>query len=93
MSRTQGADEAVVWAHGDEHVAAEQGRDILARGDFEAKELASVAVDGFQLSIIPDEPPPRHANIIGWPTQEQKEVQRLLAAELAARTTLVVRPV
>lgn len=41
------------------------------------------------LAVDCDNNPPRHANIIGWPAEKEK--QKLLAAELAAEANLVLR--
>jgi len=41
------------------------------------------------LQIEPDNTPPRHANIIGWP--ELKEKQKSIAQELAAKASLTLR--
>jgi len=41
------------------------------------------------LEIEPDNIPPRHANIIGWP--EEKEKQKMIAQGLAAEATLVLK--
>jgi hypothetical protein len=39
--------------------------------------------------VIPQEPPPRHANIIGWP--EEKSEQKQIAMELAAEAQFYKR--
>ncbi len=91
VARTAGLSENEVWDHADTYVAVES-RAVLARGDLLAERIVSVVVDDSQLALIPDEPPPRHANIIGWPSPEQKETRRMLALELAARATLTIRP-
>jgi hypothetical protein len=62
-----------------------QGKTLYGRGDV----LASV-VGNSNLTIIPDDDPPRHANIVDWP--EDKSAQKLLAIELAKQTTLRVIP-
>ncbi len=36
-----------------------------------------------------NESPPRHADILGWP--KEKDAQKLIAQELAAESTLVLR--
>lgn len=91
VARTADFSENEVWAHADAHVAV-PGRVVLARGDLLAERVVSVIVDDCRLALLPHEPPPRHANIIGWPSPEQKEIRRLLALELAARATLTIRP-
>jgi hypothetical protein len=44
---------------------------------------------GCKLQIDPDDNPPRHANIIGWPTE--KEEKKSIALELAANASLRLR--
>lgn len=41
------------------------------------------------LDVDPDNNPPRHADIVGWP--EEKSERNLIAQELAARATLRLR--
>lgn len=92
VTRSEGLSEADLWAHGDRWVAAPANREVVARGDFTPAQARAVTFDGFQLAIVADEPPPRHANVIGWPPVEQKEVRRSLAQQLAALAHCVVRP-
>ena len=54
------------------------------RGDFVVSAVLKV-----DLKVDPDDDPPRHANIIGWPYE--KSAQKLLAIELAAEATLTLR--
>lgn len=54
--------------------------------------IADVKVSTVQennLKVEPDDRPPRHANIIGWP--EEKEKQKIIAQELAAKAKLVLK--
>lgn len=57
--------------------------------------LAAHDVRAAALDVIASEPPPRHANIIGWPSesdpQETKAKQKEKALTLVARATLVLR--
>ena len=92
VSRTDGLTEPEVWRHGDKWVAEPNGRTIYARGDFNLKQVREVQQGGFGLSVAPDEEPERHANVVGWPTIEQKEVRRSLAQQLAAQAFCVPRP-
>lgn len=91
VSRTDGMSEEAVWEHGDASVAAPSGRTIHARGDFTPQMLNDVRANGYGLSVTPDEPPPRHANIIGWPPADMKEVRRSLAQQTAAKARVVPR--
>lgn len=82
--RTTSLQEKKVWSIGDWWVAPTRGRDILARGDVVAAELVP-----FALTLAPDEPPPRHVNLGGWPVQ--KEARKSVAQRLAERFALVPR--
>jgi hypothetical protein len=90
VSRTHNLTEPEIWQHGDQWVAT-PGRAILARGDFTLTQVKEVFVEGFLLSVSPDEPPERHANVVGWPPSEQKELRRSLAQQLAAKARCVPR--
>lgn len=78
--RTTGLDDSSVWAIGHEAIV---DRAVLGRGD-----LSAGAVYDVGLSFDPDDVPPRHANIIGWP--DEKEDQIALALQLEDATTLVM---
>ncbi len=92
VTRTNGLSDADIWRYGDQWVRQATHRTVLARGDFTPRQLGEVAADGSRLSLHPDDNPPRHANIVGWPAPEHKEIRRSLAQQLAARATSVVRP-
>ena len=81
--RVQGISEEQIWTIGQNYVSEPQGRTLYGRGDVSA----SVVVES-KLTIIPDDNPPRHANIVGWP--EDKSAQKLIALELAGKSTLRV---
>jgi hypothetical protein len=59
-------------------------RSPRARGEIEVNAVLNVGVNvGVGLHVIPDEPPPRHAEITGWPRDDkpqQLEIAKLLAA-------------
>lgn len=90
VGRTEDLTEIAVWEWGDENVAASTGRIILARGDFTLADLRDVSDDGTTLTVVPDEPPPRHADVIGWPPVDQKGARTSLAQQLAAKAQVVV---
>jgi hypothetical protein len=81
---TDGVEERTVWSIGQE-IAIERDQTLYARGD-----ISTSSATGQNLRVIPDEPPPRHRNIVGWPPADQKEDQKLIAMELAAVATLRV---
>ena len=93
VSRTRHLEDAEIWALGDQHVASASRRTIQARADFGCAVLSEIKADEHCLAAVPDEPPPRHANVTGWPSIERKELQKVLAQQLAARTRLTVREV
>lgn len=91
VGRTCDLNEAEVWAWGDDHVANPGGRTVFARGDFTLELIQEVAANGITLGIVPNEPPPRHGNITGWPPFDRKELRASLAQQLAAKAQLVRR--
>jgi len=55
-----------------------------------AKDIRDVGLD-----VVPDEPPPRHANIVAWPwnamdPESEKADQLLLATKLATRANKIL---
>jgi hypothetical protein len=65
---------ADLWRFGDKWVASEREAPIRARVDFSASRLAP------DLRAVGKVPPPRHAEIHGWPLE--KEARRSRAREL-----------
>lgn len=70
-----------IWKIGDSEVAQKRGLHLLARADIAASHIIKV-----NLKIIPDNIPPRHANIVGWP--EEKSARMSIALELAKNAQL-----
>jgi hypothetical protein len=81
--RTLDLPEATVWAIGDD-VGRQRNKTLLGRGDIKA-----VAVHEVGLAIDPNDVPPRHANIIGWPDDDS--AIKLTAIELAQRAELSLK--
>ena len=86
--RTEGLDEPRVWSESD---ALRPG--ALARADFRAACVPLVAESGCQLELVPDNQPPGHALIAGWPPADSRDLRKLLAMRLrdASQPALVVR--
>ena len=72
-----------IWNLGDLYVASQSGKAIRARA-----ELSIEQITGIGLCVEPNEPPPRHADIVDWP--REKDDYMSLAQELAA--VAVLRP-
>jgi len=86
VCRTQDMTDEEIWDWGTEHVLSRRPENVLhGRAELQA----SVAFEN-GLRAIPDEPPPRHAVITGWP--EEKDARKGIAADLAARATLALNP-
>lgn len=81
--REHGLESFDIWAIGTK-VATSRSGSLYAGGDIRAQ-----AVRKLQLDVIADKLPSRHANIIGWP--DDKATQKIIALELAAAATLVVK--
>lgn len=58
-----------------------EGRTVLARSDFIAARVTTVAVERSRLWVKADYPPPRHALIVGWPGPEDDMVRKNLAMQ------------
>jgi hypothetical protein len=78
--RTSGLGEIEIWAIG-QGISTQRGQQLHARGDLLTSDVLSLA-----LAVEPSEPPPRHANITGWP--QEKDQVKLKALELAGKATL-----
>ena len=81
--RTIDLAEQEIWRLADEHAAGDQGK-CEAR----AVLLVHQVIDA-GLRVEPDDVPPRHANLAGWPTA--KDEWKSVAQELAAEASLRVR--
>ena len=50
-----------------EKVAADQDKTLYGYGELTVSEVTEL-----ELSVRPSEPPPRHADIVGWPSKERR---------------------
>jgi len=80
-----------VWRHGDEHAQRPDGALPLGRADFQAAGVLRTSVPGYALYLQIAEPPPRHANILGWPDVSLPEVRNQLAMELRDKANPIVK--
>lgn len=78
--RTDSLPEPEIWAIG-QGISTQRGQQLHARGDLLTRDVLSLS-----LAVEPSEPPPRHANITGWP--QGKDEMKLKAIELAGKATL-----
>lgn len=76
--------EKKIWNIGETQVASSIGKSIKGRGDILARYVFLS-----KLEILPDNNPPRHANIVGWP--DEKAEQKIIALELAENANLYLR--
>lgn len=86
--RTEGCHEQEIWEIGDEYVTKlhRQHFPVLARADLTAKHILNRS-----LQIVPHpDPHPRHADIEGWPSDEETE---MILVYLASVATLTPRPI
>jgi hypothetical protein len=87
VSRTQSLSEKAIWDIG-AGVAHERDKTLMGRADISVSRVRTLG-----LSVDPDEPPPHHACILGWPEGDDPEAKadrRLLAEQLAAAALLVL---
>ena len=82
--RIDGLDDDSVWKHVDKH-AGRPDRRMHGRGDFR---LADMRRQVLKLDL--DESPPRHGNVVGWPSG--RDQQLALARELASVAHAVPAP-
>ncbi|HUE81822.1 MAG TPA: hypothetical protein VMM84_06880 [Pyrinomonadaceae bacterium] len=82
--RIDGLTESAIWGIGD-YIALKRERTLYGRGDTTANQVRNAGLD-----ISSDEPPPRHANLIGWP-ENDKGRHKLIALQIAAVATLVLK--
>jgi hypothetical protein len=78
-----------LWQVGQEQIAGERSLHGIAL--FKAKHVREV-----QLDVVSQEPPPRHANIIGWPSNTsdpelEKAKRKALAIQIAQHAELLRR--
>ena len=85
LFRVDGLTDAQIWEHGRRH-ALPPDRNFHGRGDVT---LDMVDATG-PLRLEFDEPPPRHANVVGWPKERD---QQLALAQGLARAARSVPPV
>jgi hypothetical protein len=83
--RTTDLDDATVWPLADDTVLNREGALLHGRGDILARQ---VRVTG--LEIRAQEPPPRHADLVGW--SSEKDAQKSQAQQLSAAAKLVPYP-
>jgi hypothetical protein len=83
--RVDGLSEAAIWGIGND-VAKKRERTLYARSDTRALDVTKLGV-----KVVPSEPPPRHANLVGWP-ENDKPRQKLIALQIAAVATLLLKP-
>lgn len=73
-----------IWDIAIKNIVSASGKSVYARADILTK---SITKDDL-LIVEPDNSPPRHANIIGWP--EEKFERQHLANKLAQRVRKVI---
>lgn len=81
--RIDGLDQASIWEIGSD-VARKRERTLYVRCDTKADQVRKASLD-----MRSDEPPLRHANIIGWP-ENDKPRQKVIALQLASAAILVL---
>ena len=81
--RTTALEEAAIWPLANDTLANREGAQLHGRGDIFCRQ---VKVTG--LEVRAQEPPPRHADLIGWSTE--KDAQKSLAQQLSAVAKLVM---
>jgi hypothetical protein len=83
--RISGLNDQEIWDIGSKNVAIPSQRTLHARVDFSV-----LTVISHGLAIRPSEPPPKHAEIFGWPID--KDAKMAIAQELAVHVSLIIKP-
>ena len=78
-----------IWRLGDELAGIPSGRAVIGRADLTLLHVREARVNGVSLDVVPDEPPTRHAVIVGWP--DDRDGRKALAMLLAAQSTQAIR--
>lgn len=78
-----GLSQTDIWTVG-EDVAHQTGKNLHGRADNQAGSYLDQA-----LQVLPDPTPsnPNHANVVGWPPE--KAMQKIIALEIAARSSFM----
>jgi hypothetical protein len=84
--RVVGLTEDTIWEISEKEVVQKQSTPKTLYG---RAEVMATTVRETGLTIDPDNDPPRHANILGWP--EEKSEQKLIALELSESAKLKLR--
>ena len=77
--RISGVSEEQIW-HIASEVATIRNKQLFGRADILASKVFSK-----ELQVVPKEPPPKHANIVGWP--DDPSLTLSIAQELADEAT------
>ena len=84
--RIKGLEQNAIWEIGEKEVASKIKPIKTLYG---MAKILSLSVKSAGLIIDPDDTPPRHANIIGWP--QKKDKQKMIAIELASKASLILK--
>lgn len=84
--RIKGLDISAIWEIGEKEVVS---RIKPIKKLYGMAKIFSISVVSAGLKIDPDNIPPRHANIIGWP--QEKHNQKMIAIELASKALLMLK--
>lgn len=83
--RIFGLGEPQIWDLGYRHVAEPSNRTLYARADFSVS-----LVNRLALNVHRSDSPPRHADIVGWPSSKNERMS--IAQQLAAESSLSFAP-
>ncbi|MCH7229060.1 hypothetical protein [Haloferula sp. A504] len=80
--RSEGMSDGELWAHADRYFVNAEGEPYRIHG---AAVVEASCVSEAGIQIIPDEGPPRHANLRGWPLDADLELQKSKRKAVAKR--------
>jgi hypothetical protein len=80
--RVDGMSQAEIWTHAEKHFVDGTGQPHPHHG---AAISAASVVRQAGIGVIAHEPPPKHANLRGWPKHDDPELQKSKRKEIATR--------
>ena len=88
--RIDGCTHTEIWSIGENYVTQKRkdGRPVLARADIQAQ---SIFAEQLAIEPVPD-PHPRHADIVRWPDQPEKQLEKASVIALTAKLVPLPSP-
>jgi hypothetical protein len=89
VARIELLDPPGIWGLGDTLAGGSSHRTVYGRADFDQMQARGIALTDGSLDVIRDDPPARHAIIVGWP--DDKNARKTASMRLAAVSVRHIR--